>query len=84
MRSVLKGGQASEGAPAVAPDIDEEATEPRAGLLDDVIDELRWTLKGRKGWLVGLAANLASGSVPGLGTRVDPELPVRRSPVRGP
>ena len=35
------------------------ATEPRAGLVDDVIDELRWTFSGRKGWLLGMAFNLA-------------------------
>lgn len=35
------------------------ATEPRAGLVDDVKDELRWTFTGRKGWLFGMAFNLA-------------------------
>jgi hypothetical protein len=59
MPAVLTDGQGSECAPTIAPDVDADATEPRAGLIDDVIDELRWTLKGRKGWLLGLAANLA-------------------------
>jgi hypothetical protein len=48
--------------PVVADDAaagNEEATEPRAGLVDDVIDELRWTFSGRKGWLLGMAFNLA-------------------------
>lgn len=34
------------------------ATEPRAGLIDDVKDELQWTFRGRKGWLLGMAFNL--------------------------
>ena len=34
------------------------ATEPRAGLIDDVKDELRWTFSGRKGWRFGMALNL--------------------------
>ena len=34
------------------------ATEPRAGLLDDVKDELHWTFSGRKGWLLGMLFNL--------------------------
>jgi hypothetical protein len=34
------------------------ATEPRAGLIDDVRDELRWTFSGRKGWLFSMLANL--------------------------
>jgi hypothetical protein len=37
----------------------QRALEPRAGLLRDVLDELRWTLSGRKGWLLGIAGNLA-------------------------
>jgi hypothetical protein len=39
------------------------ATEPRAGLLDDVKDELRWTFGGRKGWLLGMAFNLVVAMV---------------------
>lgn len=34
------------------------ATEPRAGLIDDVKDELQWTFSGRKGWLLGMGFNL--------------------------
>lgn len=34
------------------------ATEPRSGLVRDVADELRWTFKGRKLWLLGIACNL--------------------------
>jgi hypothetical protein len=59
MPSVLGDGQASDTAKSIAPVVDTAATEPRAGLIDDVIDELRWTLAGRKGWLLGMAANLA-------------------------
>ena len=48
------------------------ATEPRLGLLRDIVDELRWTFTGRKGWLVGIAGNLAMGlAYVGL-TRYDP------------
>jgi hypothetical protein len=35
-----------------------ETEEPRLGLLRDVIDELKWTLSGRRGWLVGMGVNL--------------------------
>ena len=48
------------------------ATEPRLGLLRDIVDELRWTFTGRKGWLVGMAGNVAMGlAYVGL-TRYDP------------
>ncbi|HEX6476331.1 MAG TPA: hypothetical protein VF005_03590 [Acidimicrobiales bacterium] len=33
------------------------ATEPRLGLLGDVVDELRWIATSRKGWLIGLVGN---------------------------
>ncbi len=36
-----------------------EPFEPRTGLVADVFDELRWTWAGRKGWLLGMAGNLA-------------------------
>ena len=37
---------------------DSIATEPRLGLIGDVVDELRWTFSGRKGWLFGIGGNL--------------------------
>jgi hypothetical protein len=33
--------------------------EPRLGLFRDVLDELHWTFSGRRGWLIGIAGNLA-------------------------
>jgi hypothetical protein len=36
-----------------------EPLEPRAGLWWDILDELRWTWSGRKGWLLGMLGNLA-------------------------
>jgi hypothetical protein len=36
----------------------EESVEPRAGLLRDVVDELRWTLAGRRWWLASMVGNL--------------------------
>lgn len=50
------------------------ATEPRAGLLDDVEDELRWTFTGRKGWLVGMLFNLAVALVVTGYQRYDPHV----------
>jgi hypothetical protein len=35
-----------------------EPLEPRVGLRGDILDELRWTWAGRKGWLLGLFGNL--------------------------
>jgi hypothetical protein len=35
-----------------------EDEEPRLGLLRDVLDEVKWTLSGRRGWLVGMGINL--------------------------
>jgi hypothetical protein len=35
-----------------------EPFEPRAGLGRDILDELRWTWAGRKGWLLGMFGNL--------------------------
>jgi hypothetical protein len=35
-----------------------EPFEPRAGLWRDILDELRWTWSGRKGWLLGVLGNL--------------------------
>jgi hypothetical protein len=35
-----------------------EPLEPRAGLARDIVDELRWTWAGRKGWLLGMLGNL--------------------------
>jgi hypothetical protein len=37
---------------------DEPATEPKLGLLRDIVDELRWTYNGRRGWLLSMAGNL--------------------------
>src|SRR5947199_9342744 len=34
------------------------AVEPRLRLFRDVLDELHWTFRGRKGWLIGIAGNL--------------------------
>jgi hypothetical protein len=57
---------------AAAPVQSLTATEPRLGLIRDVGDELLWTFSGRKGWLLGIAANLAMGlAYMGL-TRYDP------------
>jgi hypothetical protein len=39
------------------------AEEPRLGLYGDIVDELSWTLHGRKGWLFGLAFNLVTALV---------------------
>jgi hypothetical protein len=33
------------------------ATEPRLGLVGDIVDELRWIATSRKGWLIGLTGN---------------------------
>jgi hypothetical protein len=35
-----------------------EPFEPRRRLWGDVVDELRWTWAGRKGWLLGMVGNL--------------------------
>jgi hypothetical protein len=74
MPSVLADGQESESAMTIAPEADADATEPKAGLVDDVIDELRWTLSGRKGWLLGLALNLAVALVVVGYERYDPHV----------
>lgn len=37
---------------------DQRRMEPRLGLVGDVVDELRWTVHGRKGWLTGVVLNL--------------------------
>ena len=50
------------------------ATEPRAGLFDDVKDELRWTFSGRKGWLLGMAFNLVVALVVIGYQRYDPHV----------
>jgi hypothetical protein len=49
MRSVVTGQRAVTSQAEV---------EPRLGLFRDVLDELRWTFGGRKGWLFGVAGNL--------------------------
>ena len=33
----------------------------RVGWREDVLDELVWTLRGRRGWLIGIAVNLILG-----------------------
>jgi hypothetical protein len=48
------------------------ATEPRLGLLLDVVDELRWTFSARKGWLIGIAGNLVIAAAYIGFTRYDP------------
>lgn len=63
--SVATAGGASEG---------QSATEPQAGLLDDVVDELRWTLSGRKGWLLGMVFNLVVALVVVGVERYDPHV----------
>ncbi len=35
-----------------------EPLEPSVGLWGDILDELRWTWAGRKGWLLGMLGNL--------------------------
>jgi hypothetical protein len=50
------------------------ALEPRGGVLADVADELRWTFTGRKGWLVGIGANLAVAAVYVGYTHYDPQV----------
>ncbi len=50
------------------------ATEPRAGLIDDVTDELRWTFSGRKGWLFGMVFNLVVAMVVIGFQRYDPHV----------
>ncbi len=50
------------------------ATEPRAGLIDDVKDELRWTFTARKGWLLSMAFNLAVAIVVIGYERYDPHV----------
>jgi hypothetical protein len=52
-----------------------EAEEPRLGLLRDVIDELKWTLSGRRGWLVGMGVNLVIALVYVGYTHFAPNLP---------
>jgi hypothetical protein len=42
--------------------VTDEATEPRLGLWSDLVDELRWTFAGRKGWLIGLGVNVATAA----------------------
>ena len=37
---------------------DEPETEPKVGLLGDIVDELRWTYNGRRRWLLSMAGNL--------------------------
>ena len=32
---------------------------PRLGLFEHIIDELRWTFTGRRGWVIGMGFNLA-------------------------
>ena len=51
-----------------------EPLEPRAGLLADVVDELRWTWAGRKGWLLGMLGNLALAIVYLVYTDYDPHV----------
>jgi hypothetical protein len=46
--------------------------EPRRGLIADVVDELRWTFRGRKGWLVGIVLNLLYAYVYLAVTQGDP------------
>jgi hypothetical protein len=48
------------------------AEEPRIGLLGDLLDELRWTLSSRKGWLFGILGNLAIGLIYVGFTHYDP------------
>jgi hypothetical protein len=48
------------------------ATEPRLGLLGDLVDELRWIATSRKGWLLGLAAHLGIAAVYVGYTHYDP------------
>jgi hypothetical protein len=50
------------------------ATEPRAGLVDDVKDELQWTFTGRKGWLLGMVFNLVVAIVVTGYERYDPHV----------
>lgn len=51
------------------------ATEPRLGLVRDVVDELRWTASGRKGWLIGLGLNIVVAAVYVGVTHYDPNRP---------
>lgn len=54
MPGVISGQRAASGAGDV---------EPRLGLVRDVADELRWIFTARKGWLIGIAGNLATAYV---------------------
>ncbi|HEY1636373.1 MAG TPA: hypothetical protein VGF64_16565 [Acidimicrobiales bacterium] len=51
------------------------ATEPRLGLVGDIVDELRWTATSRKGWLIGLSLNFAVAVVYVGFTHYDPHRP---------
>jgi hypothetical protein len=53
----------------------QSATEPRLGLFRDVVDELRWTATSRKGWLIGLAGNIAAAAAYVGYTHFDPNRP---------
>jgi hypothetical protein len=48
------------------------ATEPRLGLVGDIVDELRWTATSRKGWLIGLSINFVVAVVYVGYTHYDP------------
>jgi len=51
-----------------------EPLEPRVGLWGDILDELRWTWAGRKGWLVGMLGNLVFAIGYLLVTDYDPHM----------
>jgi hypothetical protein len=51
------------------------ATEPRLGLVGDIVDELRWTATSRKGWLIGLTLNFVVAVIYVGYTHYDPHRP---------
>ena len=51
----------SDDEPPPSPMADSGALEPRAGLVRDVVDEIRWTFTRRLGWIAQIALNLAIG-----------------------
>jgi hypothetical protein len=60
--------------PTPAPPTATAVTEPRAGILADVADELRWTFSGRKGWLIGIGFNLVIAGIYVGYTHYDPHV----------
>lgn len=46
-----------------SPDPSSGSASARASYLSEIVDELRWTFSERRGWLIGIAFNLAVAAV---------------------